>query len=139
MVERDISRATRLIDAIGDPMRRRGHGNIVLVSPFAGRAMTGDPRIAMRITEAILAYGADLRERSNAAGVSVAVVAPSGLGIRAAARLHEPLLSAIVADRLAEQIARGLRRRRAVISAPGGAMLALRALRLVPSRLGAVA
>ena len=136
MVERDISRAMRLVDAIGDPMRRRGRGDIVLVSPLAGRATTGDPGIAMRITEAFLAYGVDLRERLHAAGVSVAVVVPSRLGIRAAARLREPLLSTVVADRLAEQIARGLRRRRAVIAVPGGARLAWRALRLVPSRLG---
>src|SRR5205823_8859245 len=115
MVERDISRAMRLVDAIGDPMRRRGRGDIVLVSPLAGRATTGDAGIAMCITEAFLAYGTDLRERLHAAGVSVAVVVPSRLGIRAAARLREPLLSTVVADRLVEQIARGLRRRRAVI------------------------
>src|SRR5439155_26169446 len=46
IVEREISRATRLVDAIGDPMSRRGQGAIVLVSPFAGRAATGDPRTA---------------------------------------------------------------------------------------------
>ena len=45
------------------------------------------------------------------------------------------LLATVAADRLAEQIGRGLRRRRAVITVPGHATLALRALRLVPSRV----
>jgi len=134
-VEGDISRAMRLVAAIGEPMRRRGRGEIVLISPLAGRAARGDPRTALRITKAFLAYGADLRGRLRAAGVSVAIVAPSRLGIRAAARSGEPLLATVAADRLAEQIGRGLRRRRAVITVPGHATLALRALRLVPSRV----
>jgi capsular polysaccharide export protein len=134
-VERDIGRTMRLVAAIGEPMRRRGQGDIVLVSPLAGRAAIGDPRTALRITKAFLAHGADLRERLRAAGVSVAIVAPSRLGIRAAARSGEPLLAMVAADRLAEQICRGLRRRRAVITVPGPATLALRALRLVPSRV----
>ena len=135
LVERDISRAMRLVGAIGEEMRSRGRGEIVVVSPLAGRAVTGDPTIALGITGAFLAYGADLRRRLGAAGVSVAVVAPSSLGVRAAARLHEPLLAMVGADRLAEQTLRGLRRRRAVIAVPGGGTLALRALRLVPSRV----
>jgi hypothetical protein len=49
--------------------------------------------------------------------------------------LREPLLAMVGADRLAEQTLRGLRRRRAVIAIPGGGTLALRALRLVPSRV----
>ena len=135
LVERDISRAMRLVGAIGEEMRSRGRGEIVVVSPLAGRAVTGDPTTALGITGAFLAYGADLRRRLGAAGVSVAVVAPSSLGVRAAARLHEPLLAMVGADRLAEQTLRGLRRRRAVIAVPGGGTLALRALRLVPSRV----
>jgi capsular polysaccharide export protein len=134
-VERDIGRAMRLVAAIGEPMRRRGQGDIVLISPLAGRAAMGDPRTALRITKAFLAYGAELRGRLRAAGVSVAIVAPSRLAIHAAARSREPLLAMVAADRLAEQIGRGLRRRRAAIAVPGRATLALRALRLVPSRV----
>ena len=134
-IERDIGHAVRLVAAIGEPMRRRGRGEIVLVSPSAGRATTGDPGNALRITEAFLGYGADLRRRLRAAGVTVAVVAPSRLGIRAAARLREPRLAMVAADRLAEQIGRGLHQGRPVITVPGRATLALRALSLAPSRL----
>jgi len=134
-VERDIGRAMRLVAAIGEPMRRRGRGEIVLVSPLAGRAVTGDPSTALGITRAFLGYGADLRRRLGTAGVSVAVVAPSRLAIRAATRLHEPLLAMVAADHLAEQIGRGLHQRRAVIAVPGRTRLALRALSLVPARL----
>ena len=134
-VERDIGRVMRLVAAIGEPMRRRGRGEIVLVSPLAGRPVTGDPSSALGITRAFLGYGADLRRRLATAGVSVAVVAPSRLAIRVAARLHEPLLAMVAADYLAEQIGSGPSRRRAVIAVPGPATLALRALALAPSRL----
>ncbi len=135
LVGRDISGAMRLVTAIGEPMRRRGRGEILLVSPLAGRAATGDPRTALRITGAFLNYGATLRRRLRAAGVSVAVVVPSRLGIRAAARLREPQLAIVDADRAAELVGRGLRRLRAVIVIPGHAALAMRTLRLVPSRM----
>jgi capsular polysaccharide export protein len=134
-VEREIGRAMQLVAAIGEPMRRRGRGEIVLVSPLAGRAVTGDPSTALGITRAFLGYGADLRRRLSVAGVSVAVVAPNRLAVRAAARLREPLLAMVAADRLVEQISRGLRQRRAVITGPGRATLALRALSLMPARL----
>ena len=135
VVERDISRAMRLVAAIGEPMRRRGQGDIVLVSPLAGRAATADPRTGLRIAKAFLGYGVDLRQRLRATGVSVAVVAPSRLGIRAAAGFREPLLTVVGADRVAEQSTRGLRRRRAVIAVPGATTVTWRALRLMPSRL----
>jgi capsular polysaccharide export protein len=135
LVERDISRAMRPVVALGEKMRRRESGDIVLVSPLAGRAATGDPCAALSIAQAFLTYGVDLRRRMRASGVSVAVVAPSRLAIRAAARLREPSLAMVGADQLAEQIELGMRRRRAVIAFPGRATLALRALRLVPPRV----
>jgi len=135
LVERDIGRAMRLVAALGEAMRRRGSGDIVLVSPLAGRAATGDPRAALSAAQAFLAYGADLRLRMRDGGVSVTVVMPSRLAIRAAARLREPSLAMAGADWLAEQIERGMRQHRAVIAVPGGATLALHALRLVPSKL----
>jgi capsular polysaccharide export protein len=134
-IEREIGRAMRLVAAIGEPMRRRGRGEIVLVSPLAGRAASGDPQLALRVSKAFLAYGADLRRRLRGAGVSVAVIAPSRIAIRAAARLREPRFAMVAADRLAEQLGSGLRRRRTVIAVPGRATLALRALSLVPSKL----
>jgi short-subunit dehydrogenase len=135
LVERDISRAMRLVIALGEKMRRRESGDIVLVSPLAGRVATGDPRAALSIAQAFVTYGVDLRRRMGASGVSVAVVAPSRLAIRAAFRLREPSLAMVGADRLAEQIERGMRRRRAAIAVLGSATLAWRVLSLVPSRV----
>jgi len=134
-VERYIDDAMSVVAAIGEPMRRRGHGEIALVGPLIGRAATGDPRTALRIGKAVAAYGADLRRRLRAGGVAVAVVAPSSLAFRAAARLGEPLLAMIGADHLVELTLGGLRRRRAVIAVPGPAILAMRALHLMLSRM----
>jgi short-subunit dehydrogenase len=131
LVERDISGAMRAADAIAKPMRRRGHGEIVLVSALARRPATG----GLRLTRAFLAYGAALRRRSSADGVSVVVAAPGSLAIRAAAQLREPRLATVGADRIAALIIRALRRRRAVVVIPGLGMTAMRALRAVPSQL----
>jgi capsular polysaccharide export protein len=135
VVERSIDEAMSVVAAIGEPMRRRGCGEIVLVSLLAGRAATGDPRTALRTSKAFAAYGADLRQRLRAAGVAVVVVRPGSLAIRAAARLREPLLATVGADHLAELTLRGLHRRRALIAVPGCATLAMRTLRLVTSRM----
>lgn len=134
-VARCFDDAMSAVAAIGEPMRRRRHGDIVLVSPLAGRAATGDLMTALGISKAFVAYGADLRRRSRSAGIRVAVVAPSGLAIRASARFREPLLATLGADHFAESILRGVRRRRTVIALPGRTALAMRALRLIPSRL----
>lgn len=133
LVEHDIGAAMDVAAAIAEPMRRRGRGRIVLVSGLAGRAATGDLQAARRAVKALLACGAALRRRLHKDGVSVAVVAPSALALRAAAWCRAPRLAMVDADRLAECIAR--RRRRAVVAVPGPATAMLRALRFVPSRL----
>jgi short-subunit dehydrogenase len=107
----------------------------VLVSGLAGRAAVGDPEAARRGAEAWLAYARALRRRLRGAGVAVAVAAPSVAAIRLAARLAEPRLAAVGADRVAELVEVGLRRGRARIAVPGSATVIARALRLVPSRL----
>ena len=116
-------------------MRCRGRGEIVLVDSLVGRPATGDPRAVPRTTSALHSYGAALRRRLRADGVSVGVVLPRSLAIRAAARLREPGLTLAGADRIAERIARGLSRRRAAVAIPGPATLAMRSLRVVPSRV----
>jgi capsular polysaccharide export protein len=137
--EAEIGGAMRVVDAIEEPMRCRGRGEIVLVEYLAGRPAAADPRAVLRSTRALRSYGAALRRRLRADGVSVAVVLPRGGAIRAAARLREPGLALAGADRIAARIARGLPRRRAAVAIPGPAALALRMLRLMPSRVrGAV-
>ncbi len=135
LVEPDIGGAMRLVAAISEPMRRRGRGEIVLVNSLAGGAALGDLRAALHATRAFLSYGAALRRRLRGDGISVAVVTPHSLAIRAAARLRDPSLAMVGADRVAGRIRSRLRRRRALIQIPGPATLAVRALRLVPSRV----
>jgi len=134
-VEAEVGGAMRVVAAIGEPMRRRGRGEIVLVDLLAGRPATGDPRAVLRTASALRTYGATLRRRLRADGVSVAVVLPRGLAIRAAARLREPGLALAGADRIAERIVRGLPRGRAAVAIPGPATLLMRTLRVVPSRV----
>jgi capsular polysaccharide export protein len=133
--EAEVGGAMRVVDAIGELMRCRGCGEIVLVDSLVGRPATGDPRAVLRTTSALRSYGAALRRRLRADGVSVGVVVPRSLAIRAAARLREPDLTLAGADRIAERIARGLSRRRAAVAIPGPATLAMRSLRVVPSRV----
>jgi len=134
-VGRCIVDAMGIVAAIGDKMRRRGRGAIALVSPFAGRVAPGEPAEAMRLMSVFRAYGAGLRRRLRPAGLSVAVVVPRGLALRGAARLREPPLALVGADRLAERTLSGLRRRRAVIPFPGRAALVMSSLFLVLSRV----
>jgi capsular polysaccharide export protein len=136
IVGQELVCASDAVAAVAQLMRRRGRGEIVLVSRQAGREAAGDPRAALRVAKAFLAYGAALRRRLRADGVSVVVVAPSGIAIHAAARFHASQLPMIGADRVAEQIARRQRRwSRAAITVPGPVAVAMRALRMVPSRL----
>jgi hypothetical protein len=51
--------------------------------------------------------------------------------------LREPGLTLAGADRIAQRIARGLPRHRAMFAVPGPATLAMRTLRMVPSRVRA--
>ncbi len=121
--------------AVAELMRRRGRGEIVLVSHLAGREATGDPRAALDLARAFLADAAALRRRLRADGVSVAVVAPSSIAIHAAARFRAPRLALAGADRIADLIVRRRRWGRAAIAVPGPATLAMRTLRVVPSRV----
>jgi capsular polysaccharide export protein len=133
--EAEIGGARRVVDAIGEPMRCRGRGEIVLIDSLAGRPAAGAPGAVLGTSRALRSYGAALRRQLRACGVSVAVVLPRSGAIRAAARLREPGVTLAGADRIAERIARGLPRRRAVFAIPGPATLTMRTLRVVPSRV----
>ena len=122
-----------------ETMRRRGRGRIVLVGKPIERTAPGDPIAVLRGTTTLLADGTALRRRLRRDGISVAIVAPCALALRAAARLGEPSLAVVGADRLAAAVRRGLDRRRDVIAVPGAATAALRTVRLILMRLGAAA
>ena len=120
-------------------MRRRGQGEIVLVSSGAGRAAIGDPQAALSAAKAFLAAAAALRRALRADGVSVAAIVPGSIAIRAAAWLRAPQLTTVGADRIARRIAgqigRARRRHHVAITVPGAATVALRALRVIGARV----
>jgi short-subunit dehydrogenase len=134
-IEPDGGSAWQMVAALGESMRCRGRGEVVLVDSLAGQAATGDPHAALRDARGFLADCAALCQGLRDDGISVVVVTPSSQAIRLAARWHEPCLATVGADRIAGRIRGGLRRHRAIIAVPGAATLALRVLRLVPSKL----
>jgi capsular polysaccharide export protein len=134
-----IGAAMELVATLSGPMRQRARGNVVLLSSLAGQAATADPKAALQARKALLVQTASLRRRLRANGVSVTVVVPGGLALRAASWLAEPALALLGPDRVGEAIGGGMRRHRPIVAVPGPVMAATRALRLLPSRVrGAV-
>ncbi|HEX3952134.1 MAG TPA: hypothetical protein VHW90_01085 [Stellaceae bacterium] len=114
-----IDTATGRFAAIIDHMRQRGRGDIVIL----------DGRVAGRAD----AYDA-LRRGLHADGVTLRVVAPGRLASRISKWFGEPAIAAANPDRIAELIGRDPAGRSS-IAVPGVATVALRAVRLLPSRL----
>lgn len=126
----EILGAMDAVAALAPPMRARGRGTIVVACGHGG-SLVADGR---RNVKAWLAHAAALRRMLRGDGVSVVTAAPRDLALRLAAALDAPGLSSEGADRVAERIARGLRRGRRQIAGPGVATLAAGVVRLLPSR-----
>lgn len=72
-----VGGAQYLVEACLDPMRRQGHGRIVL---FSSRSVAGSPGLSTYSTAkgAVLAFGRSLAARTAGSGICVNVVFPSG-------------------------------------------------------------
>lgn len=127
------------VGTLAEAMCRRGHGRILLVGNPVDRTAAADPVAALRNARTLRADSAALRGRLRADGISVTLVAPSMLTLRAATWLREPGLAAFGADRVAASVLRRLDRRRDVIAVPGPTAAVLRTLRLMLLRLAAAA
>ena len=134
-VEREIGSAMSAIGGLGEVMRQRQHGRILLVSGLAGQALAGDQATIREAANAYRAYAAALRRRLSCHGVSVGVALPSRLALLAAGRWRKPLLAALGPDRVAELVAAALHRHRAQLILPGIMSLGWRLLRLLPAAL----
>ena len=132
--EREVGAAMGLAASLAEPMRRRGHGDVVLLSSVAGRTALLDLPAALQARTALLTHAAALRRRLRSDGVSVTVVVPGTLALRAAAWLGAPAIAALGTDRIGEAIGNGLRRHRAVVAVPGIVLAARRALRQLALR-----
>ena len=133
-IEPDIGAVISAVAVAAEPMRRRGRGDIVLVDNLVGRPATADSGATPLSAKALLGHGDTLRRQLAADGVSVAVVLPGALAIRAAAWLGQPRLAIVEADRIAAMFGRAARRRGDVIGTPGAALVVGRVLRLLRSR-----
>lgn len=133
--ERDLGAAMGVVAALAEPMRRRGHGEVVLLSSLAGQTATSDPTVGLDARAALLGHGAALRRRLRADGLSVTIVVPGTVALRAAARLGAPQIAALATERIGGAIGNGLWRGRAVVAVPGPVLALRRAVRLWSSRV----
>lgn len=131
----DFGAAMQAVAAWAEPMRRRGRGSVVLLSVVAGQTAGADPGAALRARSALIAHGAALRRQLAADGVSVAVVVPGTVALRAAAHLAAPQIAEPATEGIGETVGTGLRRRRAAIFVPGPAVAARRAMGVIAARL----
>jgi short-subunit dehydrogenase len=120
---------------LAETMRRRGRGNVVLLSGLAGRSAQADAPAALAARTALVEHGTALRRLMSADGVGVAIVVPGTIALRAGARLGAPWIAELGIERIGEAIGRGLRRHREVIPVPGPAVAARRALRAAFGKL----
>ena len=131
----DLGAAMDVVAALAEPMRRRGRGEVVLLSSLAGRSAKADPSAALAARSALIGHGAALRRRLRADGVAVTIIVPGTVALRAAARLDAPQIAELGAERIGEAIGNALRRHREVVAVPGPGVAARRALRMIVSRL----
>jgi len=131
----DMAAAMDVVAALAEPMRRRGCGNVMLVSSLAGSLIPADAAAALDNRRALLAHGGALERRLWADGVAVTIVVPGRLAIRAAGWLGAPIIAAVGADRIGAAIAAGLHRHKPEVAVPGAAAAALRTTRVLAARL----
>jgi short-subunit dehydrogenase len=131
----DLCAAMEVVAALAEPMRRRGRGAVVLLSGLAGRSATFDPRAALAARSALVEHGAALRRRLSVDGVAVTIVVPGNVALRSAARLDAPHIAELGVERVGEAIGNGLRWNRDVVSVPGTAVAARRAMRVLFQKL----
>ena len=135
IADTDLGAAMDVVAALAEPMRRRGRGAVVLLSGLAGRGATSDPRAALAARSALVEHGAALRRRLSADGVTVTIVVPGTFALRSAARLDAPHIAELGVERVGEAIGNGLRWNREIVSVPGTAAVARRAMRVLFRKL----
>jgi capsular polysaccharide export protein len=131
----DMAAAMDVVAALAEPMRRRGCGNVMLVSSLAGSLMPVKAAAALDNRRALLTHGGALERRLWADGVAVTIVVPGRLSIRAAEWLGAPMIATVGADCIGAAIAAGLHRHKPVVAVPGAAAGVLRTAGAMSARL----
>ena len=116
-------------------MRRRGSGQIAVVSSLAAFAPLPDGATYSASKAALVAFALATRERYRSDGVSVSAICPGFVvtPMSEAYRGWKPFL--VSAEDAARRIRRGLERRKAIIAFPLPLYVAARAQQLLPERL----
>ncbi|GGO79483.1 capsular polysaccharide biosynthesis dehydrogenase/reductase [Marinobacterium nitratireducens] len=114
----NVDSALATVIPLVGPMRRRGHGQIALVSSLAGyRGMAITPAYCAS-KAAVKAYGEALRGLVAADGVGVSVICPGFVESEMSRRFPGSKPFLVSSDQAAAIIQRGLARNRARISFP---------------------
>lgn len=129
----DVLAAMDAVAAFAEPMRRRGRGEIVLISGAAGRVLP-EPPPTRRSQANWRFYASALQRRVRGDGIAVTLVQSSRAALTLAVWLRDPLLSAASPDRFAEAVLDGLRRGRRRVAIPVLPNVVTRAFRLLPRR-----
>ena len=132
----DMAAAMGVVAALAEPMRRRGCGNVMLVSSLAGSLVPAEqprrarqpPRLAGAWRRAGAAPVGRRRGRDDRGP------RPAGDPRRRVARA--PVIAAVGADRIGAAIAAGLHRHQPVVAVPGAAAAVLRTANVLAARLG---
>lgn len=129
----NLEGAVNTVDAVLEPMRRRGHGRLVLMSSLSGLRALPDAPAYSASKSGLLGYGAALRGSLRPEGISVTVVCPGFVTSPMSQRYLGARPGEVSAERAARIIRRGVDRGKARIVFPRHLGVAIRASHLLPT------
>lgn len=116
-------------------MHRRGSGHIALISSLNALFPVGDAPTYSATKAGIFAYAEGLRDWLADGGTSISVACPGFVRTKMASQYLAQRPFELSAEAAAKHIARGIERRRFLISFPPILVLGIRLSRLLPRRL----
>lgn len=131
----NLEGAVNSVDAILQPMRRRRHGHIVLMSSLSGLRALPDAPAYSASKSGLLGYGAALRGSLRPEGIRVTVVCPGFVTSPMSQRYLGARPGELSAERAARIIRRGVERGKARVVFPWHLGVAMRASHLLPTIL----
>jgi len=128
----NLEGAVNSVYGVLEPMRRRGHGRLVMMSSLSALRALPDAPAYSASKAGLLAYGAALRGSLRSEGVAVSVVCPGFVTSPMSQRYLGSKPAEISAERAAALIRRGIDRGKARIIFPRHLALALRLSHSLP-------
>jgi short-subunit dehydrogenase len=138
-VSANLAGAVATVDAVLPGMRRRRRGQIALVASLAALQPLADAPAYSASKAGLAAYGEALRELLAPEGISVATIYPGNIETAQTAHHSGALPLMMSPERAAAVIKARLARGRTSIAFPGRLVWLIRAGRLLPWRLRALA